>query len=588
MSRRPRGRDVSRRGNFLRSTNGPLPPALLLGLVETAPKAREETADLQPAPAERSVPAGKLVAHADFQRAEELDVEPAEFTVDLRLAEAIEVLSEPELEFGHGQKAVDPHAGLALFGPYENGPGGTSGISYGVIGTPAGVAAFEQFARRLAGPIVSQTYGAPDEDPKEKLLWPPFPGFKALFGTEWPERPTWSREIDSVALNTAASHNDQYQRAFDVVNLYLAGVRSASQRDNRLGLIVCVVPDLIYENCRPLSKVSEGEGIAISKRERDTRRKQADLFGTYSQEQYDFSVDFRRQLKARVMEFDIPVQLIRESTLMLREPTREERGMTKLSDRAWNLSVGFFYKAGNKPWRLSSARPGVCYVGLAFRRSEADTDPKTACCAAQMFLDSGDGVVFRGEFGPWYSPESKEHHLDADAAQHLLQGVLAAYADQGGAPLSEIFLHSRSSISHEEFEGYTNACPEGVRLIAIRVRREDRGLRLYRHGKWPIMRGTLWQTGARTAYLWASGFKPTILSYDGAEVPAPLRIDIQHGVADIRQVARDILALTKLNYNECKLGDGGPVTVGFSDAVGEILIGNPTIQLRRPAFKFYI
>jgi len=41
-----------------------------------------------------------------------------------------------------------------------------------------------------------------------------------------------------------------------------------------------------------------------------------------------------------------------------------------------------------------------------------------------------------------------------------------------------------------------------------------------------------------------------------------------------KQVARDILGLTKLNYNACKLGESRPVTVGFSDAVGEILISN--------------
>jgi hypothetical protein len=30
------------------------------------------------------------------------------------------------------------------------------------------------------------------------------------------------------------------------------------------------------------------------------------------------------------------------------------------------------------------------------------------------------------------------------------------------------------------------------------------------------------------------------------------------------------------------------VTIKFSDAVGEILIANPTISHRRPNFKFYI
>ena len=63
---------------------------------------------------------------------------------------------------------------------------------------------------------------------------------------------------------------------------------------------------------------------------------------------------------------------------------------------------------------------------------------------------------------------------------------------------------------------------------------------------------------------------------------------MQHGETDLSIVARDILALTKLNYNACKLGEGEPVTVGFSKAVGEILVTNPTVTEARPQFKFYI
>ena len=54
------------------------------------------------------------------------------------------------------------------------------------------------------------------------------------------------------------------------------------------------------------------------------------------------------------------------------------------------------------------------------------------------------------------------------------------------------------------------------------------------------------------------------------------------------EVAQDILGLTKLNYNSCNAGDTQPVTVKFSDAVGEILVSNPTVTERQPTFKFYI
>jgi hypothetical protein len=135
--------------------------------------------------------------------------------------------------------------------------------------------------------------------------------------------------------------------------------------------------------------------------------------------------------------------------------------------------------------------------------------------------------------------------------------------------------------------GYARACPPGVKLVGVRVRK-DSTTKLYREGKWPVVRGTFWKVDDRSGYLWASGFKASVLSYDGWEMPVPLRIDIEHGEASVELVARDILGLTKLNYNACKVGDAAPVTVGFSDAVGEILVSNPTIKNPRPNFKFYI
>ena len=107
-------------------------------------------------------------------------------------------------------------------------------------------------------------------------------------------------------------------------------------------------------------------------------------------------------------------------------------------------------------------------------------------------------------------------------------------------------------------------------------------------GTRPVVRGTFWKVSPRVAYLWASGFKPVLRTYDGWDVPEPLRIEIQHGEADIKQVAIDIFGLTKLNYNACKLGESQPVTVHFSDAVGEILVANQGTKTFLPNFKYYV
>jgi hypothetical protein len=64
-------------------------------------------------------------------------------------------------------------------------------------------------------------------------------------------------------------------------------------------------------------------------------------------------------------------------------------------------------------------------------------------------------------------------------------------------------------------------------------------------------------------------------------------IDICRGQADMVTVLKDVLALTKLNYNACVYGDGQPVTLKFADAVGEILTAGPVTGAPLP-FRLYI
>jgi hypothetical protein len=495
--------------------------------------------------------------------------------------ERVTVLDEPELEFRYGQRAQDPRDGLALFGPYDADESYPRTPAYGVIGTPEGVECFRAWSVAL-----NRAASHPDQD--RQRLWPTYPGFEAAFGSPWSERPAWTHALDRDALLEAARKKDSHERCFAVVDHYMAGFEMSQKRDESAAVVICVVPDEVKRNCRPESRVANPSDAGISRDEKARRRSgQRGLFDDdFNREQYLLSPDFRRQLKARAMAFNVPLQIVQESTMRLTPDQKGDRTLTPLPDRLWNLATAFYYKAGGKPWRLSTARDGVCYVGIAFRRTEDRGN--TACCAAQMFLKDGDGVVFLGEYGPWYSTDTHQFHLTRTAAKKLLQGVLQTYAGLGGKPLTEVFLHSRSTIDDEEFAGYKEACPQGANIVGVRVRCDRFGPRLYRAGRMPVIRGTFWRMNERSGYLFGAGFKPRIATYDGWEVPVPMRIDVQHGQASIDRVAQDIFGLTKLNYNACRLGEADPVTVGYSDAVGEILIANPTVKDRRPNFKFYI
>jgi hypothetical protein len=494
------------------------------------------------------------------------------------------VLNEPTLEFRHGQQLTRPHDGLSLFGPYDADLGSRPGaVTYSVVGSPEGVESFRKFTSQLRRPTPGPGGKSPD-------LWPEFPGFDVAFEADWPAMPAWEATVDLDKLLDAASLHDKYERVHDVVNLMLDPIEKAQRRDEQPRVIVCVVPDEVWKNCRPQQNLSDGAGDRRSNAEIKSRiRGELNLFDSYDPMVYQLAPDFRRQLKARIMKYGTPIQIVRQSTLALETDNRfSYRGLTPVSDRMWNLSTALYYKAGGKPWRLATAREGVCYVGIAFRLENPEKSLRNGCCAAQMFLDDGDGVVFLGEFGPWYATDRRQFHLSPDAAKKLLAGVLETYQQLHGKPLSEVFLHARSGIDAEEFAGYRAAVPTSTKLVAVRVRSASRGFRLFRSQTRPVLRGTFVKIGERSGYLWASGFKPELATYDGPDVPIPMSIEVQHGEADIEQVANDILGLTKLNYNACKLGDRQPVTVAFSDAVGEILMSNPGITDRRPQFRFYI
>lgn len=206
-----------------------------------------------------------------------------------------------------------------------------------------------------------------------------------------------------------------------------------------------------------------------------------------------------------------------------------------------------------------------------------------------MFLDSGDGVVFKGNVGPWMTGKRGHFHLTEEAARELLDQAIQSYRDkhEGKSP-SELFIHGKVRFDEPEWKGFLEAAGTETKVVGIRIA-DAEDFRLYReHGSMPILRGTAYIQNERTAYLWSRGFIPRLQTYPGKEVPRPLFIEICKSDASIETVLQDVLALTKLNYNSCRFADGVPVTLKFADAVGEVLVSGPTVPNAPLPFRHYI
>ena len=133
------------------------------------------------------------------------------------------------------------------------------------------------------------------------------------------------------------------------------------------------------------------------------------------------------------------------------------------------------------------------------------------------------------------------------------------------------------------FSGLKTIYPKPQQLLTIKQIKLFKG-----EGAYPIMRGNAFVVNERSAFLWTIGYVPKTQTTLSLEVPNPIFIEINKGNADIEQVLKDIMALTKLNYNACIYADGIPVTLRFADKIGEILTASTDIQAPPLAFKYYI
>lgn len=498
------------------------------------------------------------------------------------------LLQEPSLEFGYSQKATFPKDGLLLYGPPTEA-GQPTIIRYGLVGTSRGINLFKSWLGRAQGVI-------PSANP-QKAHFQYWPGFTAVFNATWPTTPLAEYQLDQSELSRTVRLEDRHHAIYKTAGLIEAPIAKHCREEERQPDVwFIVIPDEIYQFGKPQSIVPaslrESSGKTLGKKAAKDFIQYGDLFDDFSEEAriYQFDLDFHAQLKARLLGKAV-LQIVRESTLCGGEYVEygqiKNRQMQDPATTAWNLCATAYFKSQGSPWRLSDVRKGVCYIGLVYKRDETQRTHENVCCGAQMFLDSGDGVVFRGAMGPWASADNREYHLSAEAAESLMNTVLSAYIAKHLLPPREVFIHGRTNFNDDEWTGFSRATPEGTQLVGVKIRQSNR-LKIYRAGRKPLARGTAWILSDRKSYLWSNGYVPRLATYPGWEVPNPLEIDIQRGNASIETVIRDVLGLTKLNYNACLFGDSKPVTLRFADVVGDILTATPDKDSPPLPFRYYI
>src|SRR5450432_672896 len=484
-------------------------------------------------------------------------------------------IAEPKLTFGYNQEMEDPRDGLTLFGPYTRDLYNGS-INIGIIGPEKQRKFVLDYLKLIQRPVLN---------PEPDVARPYFPGLEAAFGIDINFAAVQQIDVKEKDINKYLKYTDSHQRVFNLCNLYSDLLNQYSNEEPApVNVWFVAIPDDIYKFSRPKSRILKAEdNITISLSSKDRNTNQGFLFDemTDLKEAYDFEINFHNQLKAKVLPNRIVTQIIRESTVAYDTIWTDLKKVQyeKMFDgpKAWNIATTLYYKYGGIPWKLGAVRKKVCYLGLVYKKIDQAPGNKNACCAAQMFLDSGDGMVFKGNIGPWYNPQTKEFHLSEKDAFDLLSLSLEAFRAKSNLYPEEIFIHAKTYFDDDEWAGFIQAADKKSKIVGIRIR-NDNSFKLYRDQPYCVPRGTTLLYTEHLAYLWTKGYIPRLQTQLGLETPNPLSVEISRGAHNIQTVCQDILALTKLNYNACIFADGLPVTLRFADTIGEILTAGKNVK----------
>lgn len=493
-------------------------------------------------------------------------------------------IPEPFLLFGGNQRSVDPRSGILTFGPYyppEHTKASPSEIRVGIIGDGETIALTKGWLSNCRLPI---------ESVKENVyLFPSFPGFTkdSTFRCEFVISDSLVAAINEREIRSVIEIADVNKRISKAVELFVKRVEILREREPNPQVIICSLPREIDEYCG-ISERTRG-----AKRPKLTKSEQTILKLRQEGQKFlsDFGVgtppiteernyDLRRALKARSMQYGIPIQIMRYRTLIGAEGLEDE------ATRAWNFCLGMYYKAGGFPWRLADFNPSTCYVGISFYREVGTLESNLRTAVAQIFTTSGEGLVLKGGQAEIDEKTDRSPHLDEEAAFEILYKSIELYKDQVKHEPARIVVHKTSRYTDAELRGFQRAS-EGIEQLTL-VAFGTRLIRFFRDGKYPPLRGTLIKLPDDSLILYTHGYVPYLKTYPGHRIPQPLEILEIHGNDDITTVCKEILALTKMNWNSAKFATRMPITIAFAREVGKILSELPKNGVAQPQYRFYM
>lgn len=197
-----------------------------------------------------------------------------------------------------------------------------------------------------------------------------------------------------------------------------------------------------------------------------------------------------------------------------------------------------------------------------------------------MIVKGGPAVV---------NKDDRQAHLSREDAKALLTNALATFRQEHKTTPARVVIHKTSSFSPDELAGMEQASAEAnIEFVDLVWLRRSQ-LKLFRTGTYPALRGTWLPLSHREGLLYLRGSVPFFECYPGLYVPRPLEYRCERFDSEnARPIAEELLALSKLNWNNTQFDGGEPITVRAARRVGDIMKCIPEGGPDRLRFKYFM
>jgi hypothetical protein len=465
----------------------------------------------------------------------------------------VELIKEPHLEFGDSHQHIDIRAGITCFGPLDvNERKAPKNIKIGIVGT-------SETNEKLALWLEKCKNTIDGKNSKQHNLFPAFPGFnyENSFRSELIIDSSLIKSISVREMEKIVNIPKRSELISEAISLIYSEIKKVADKEVS-DTILCAIPANLYE------KVINNTSFDSDKRD-------------VLEGENDPILDFHDKLKAVAMSIRRPIQIILPSTfgLSLKKRIKKRKQIRPLSlqdeaTRAWNLHTALYYKAAGIPWRVPHVKEQLtaCYVGISFYNSIDKTIVLSSI--AQVFDERGLGTILRGGKAQ-IDKNDRRPYLNAEDTYLLICMALKDYKDEHLNLPARVVIHKSSHFANSEIDGIKRAIQQyGISrydLVAIK----QTGSRLFRDGSYPPLRGTILIIDSKRCILYSRGSVDFYETYPGMYVPRPIEINSYESDETPKFLATEVLALTKMNWNNTQFDNAFPITIRAARQVGKIL-----------------